>query len=129
MWTQENRVWYDRNGLRYPSVLTDAEWAVIAPMIPPGKSSGDKRTVYLREVLNGLLYVLSTGCRWRAIPNDLPPRSTVHRYFDLCAWDGSITLTHHALYVLCREQLEREASPTAAIIDSQSVTSAKTGVL
>ena len=127
MWTQENRARYDRNGLRYPSDLTDVEWAVIAPLIPPGKRGGDKRTVNLREVLNGLLYVLSTGCQWRAIPKDLPPRSTVHGYFDLWTWDGTITLIHQALYVLCRERVEREASPTAAIIDSQSVRSAEKG--
>ena len=127
MWTQENRGRYDRSGLRYPSDLTDAEWLVIAPLIPPGKRGGDKRTVKLREVLNGLLYVLSTGCQWRAIPKDLPPRSTVHGYFDLWTWEGTIALIHHALYVLCRERAEREASPTAAIIDSQSVKSAEKG--
>lgn len=127
MWTQENRARYDRDELRYPSDLTDAEWAIIAPLIPPGKRGGDKRTVNLREVLNGLLYVLSTGCQWRAIPKDLPPRSTVHGYFDLWTWDGTIPLIHHALYVLCRERVEREASPTAAIIDSQSVKSAEKG--
>ena len=81
----------------------------------------------MREVVNGLMYVLSTGCQWRAIPKDLPPRSTVHGYFDLWTWDGTITLIHHALYVLCRERVEREASPTAAIIDSQSVKSAEKG--
>ena len=127
MWTQENRARYDRNGLRYPSDLTDAEWAVIVPLIPPGKRGGDKRTVVMREVVNGLMYVLSTGCQWRAIPKDLPPRSTVHGYFDLWAWDGTMTLIHQALYVLCRERVEREASPTAAIIDSQSVKSAEKG--
>ena len=127
MWTQENRARYDRNGLRYPSDLTDAEWAVIAPLIPPGKRGGDKRTVVTREVVDGLMYVLSTGCQWRAIPKDLPPRSTVHGYFDLWTWDGTITFLHHALYVQCRERVEREASPTAAIIDSQSVKSAEKG--
>ena len=84
MWTQDNRARYDRNGLRYPSDLTDAEWAVIAPLIPPGKRGGDKRTVVMREVVNGLMYVLSTGCQWRAIPKDLPPRSTVNWDWD---WD------------------------------------------
>jgi transposase len=127
MWTQENRGRYDRSGLRYPSDVTDAEWAVIAPLIPPGKRGGDKRTVNLREVVNGLLYVLSTGCQWRAIPKDLPPRSTVHGYFDLWTWDGTLEGIHHELYVLCRERAEREASPTAAIIDSQSVKSAEKG--
>ena len=80
MWTTENRAKYDRSGLRYPSDLTDAEWLLIAPLIPPAKRGGNKRTVDLREVWNGVLYVLSTGCQWRAIPKDLPPRSTVHGY-------------------------------------------------
>ena len=127
MWTQANRTRYDRSDLRYPSDLTDAEWSIVAPLIPPGKRGGDKRTVDLREVVNALLYVLSTGCQWRAIPKDLPPRSTAHGYFDLWTWDGTIQRLHHELYVLCRERVEREASPTAAIIDSQSVKSAEKG--
>src|SRR4051794_15754401 len=88
---------------------------------------GNKRTVDEREVMNGLMYVLSTGCQWRAMPKDLPPRSTVNFYF--CRWqhDGTLDRLHHALYVLCREQAGREASPTAAIIDSQSVKGAEKG--
>ena len=87
----------------------------------------NKRPVNVREVLNGLLYILSTGCQWAALPKDLPPRSTVNDY--LRRWDADRTLDriHHALYVLCREQAGREASPTAAIIDSQSVKSAEKG--
>jgi len=71
--------------------------------------------------------VLSTGCQWRAIPKDLPPRSTVHDFFDLWEWDGTLDRIHDALYVKCREQAGRDASPTAAIIDSQSVKSAEKG--
>jgi transposase len=127
MWTVENRARYDRDRLRYPSDLTDEEWALIEPLIPPGKRGGGKRTVDLREVVNGLMYVLSTGCQWRAIPKDLPPRSTVYDYFDLWAWDRTLERIHHALYVACRERAEREASPSAAIIDSQSVKSAEKG--
>jgi transposase len=127
MWTNENRSLYDRSKLRYPSDLTDEEWALIEPLIPPAKRGGGKRTVNLREVVNGLMYVLSTGCQWRAIPKDLPPRSTVHGYFDLWSWDGTLDRIHHALYVKCREKAGREASPTAAIIDSQSVKSAEKG--
>ncbi len=127
MWTAENRARYDRSKLRYPSDLTDDEWALAKPEIPRAKRGGNKRTVDLREVLNGLMYVLSTGCQWRAIPKDLPPRSTVNFYF--CRWqhDGTLDRLHHALYVRCREQADREASPTAAIIDSQSVKSAEKG--
>ena len=127
MWTNENRVRYDRGGLRYPSDLTDAEWAHVEPLIPPARRGGAKRTVNLREVVNGLMYVLSTGCQWRAIPKDLPPRSTVYDYFDLWGWDGTLDRIHEALYVKCRETAAREAGPTAAIIDSQSVKSAEKG--
>jgi transposase len=75
------------------------------------------------------MYILSTGCQWRAIPKDLPPRSTLYDYFDLWSWDGTLDRIHHALYVECRERAEREASPTAAIVDSQSVKSAEKGGL
>jgi transposase len=78
-------------------------------------------------VVNGLMYVLSSGCQWRAMPTDLPPRSTVNGYFSLWDYDGTLDRIHHALYVRCRDQAEREASPTAAIIDSQSVKSAEKG--
>lgn len=127
MWTNDNRARHDRSRLRYPSDLTDAEWSLVEPLIPSAKRGGNKRTVNLREVVNGLMYILSTGCQWRAIPKDLPPRSTVHDYFDLWAWDGTLDRIHHSLYVACREQASREASPTAAIIDSQSVKSAEKG--
>jgi len=97
MWTNENRARYDRSKLRYPSDLTDEEWALIAPVIPRAKRGGNKRTVDVREVVNGLMYVLSTGCQWRAMPKDLPPRSTVNHYF--CRWDhdGTLGRLHHAL--------------------------------
>jgi transposase len=81
MWTVKNRGRYDRGKLRYPSDLTDAEWELVEPLIPPGKRGGGKRTVVMREVVNGLMYVLSTGCQWRAIPKDLPPKSTLSRLF------------------------------------------------
>lgn len=81
----------------------------------------------MREVVNGLMYVLSTGCQWRAIPKDLPPKSTIYEYFDLWTYDGTLERIHHVLYEQCREQARREASPTAAIIDSQSVKSAEKG--
>jgi transposase len=73
MWTVEHRRAADRRGLRYPSDLTDTEWALIAPLIPPAKHGGRKRSVDVREVLNGIFYVLSTGCQWNALPKDLPP--------------------------------------------------------
>ena len=127
MGTVENRARYDRGKLRYPTDLTDAEWKLAKAEIPRARRGGNKRTVDVREVMNGLMYVLGTGCQWRAIPKDLPPRSTVSHYF--CRWqdDGTLDRLHHALYVLCRAQAEREASPTAAMIDSQSVKSAEKG--
>jgi transposase len=127
MWTNENRARYDRSKLRYPSDLTDEEWALVAPLIPPPKPGGNKRTRDMREVVNGLMDVLSTGCQWRAIPKDLPPRSTVYGYFDRWDHDGTVQRLHYALFVQCREQAGREASPTAAIIDSQSVKGAEKG--
>jgi transposase len=101
----------------------------VAPLIPPARRGGNKRHVNEREIVNGLMYVLSTGCQWRAIPKDLPPRSTVHDYLDLWNWDGTLDRIHEALYAKCREAASREASPTAAIIDSQSVKSAEKGAL
>src|SRR6478752_4793047 len=127
MWTNKNRARYDRSKLRYPSDLTDAEWGLVEPLIPPGKTGGGKRTVNIREVVNGLMYILSTGCQWRAIPKDLPPKSSVYDYFDLWTYDGTLERIHHALYEQCRDREQRQASPTAAIIDSQSVKSAEKG--
>ncbi len=127
MWTTQNRGRYDRSKLRYPSDLTDAEWALVEPLIPPAKRGGNKRTVNVREIVNGLMYVLGTGCQWAALPKDLPPRSTVNRYFVRWKDDRTLARLHHALYVACREQAGREASPTVGIIDSQSVRSAEKG--
>jgi transposase len=127
MWTTENRPRYDRDRLRYPSDLTDAEWSLVAPLIPPAKRGGRKRDVDIRQVVNGLMYVLSTGCQWRYLPKDLPPKSTVHGYFTRWNHDGTLGRIHHALYVQCRELMGREASPTACVIDSQSVKSAEKG--
>jgi len=127
MWTVENRRRYDRSGLRYESDLTDEEWAKIAPLIPPAKPGGNKRSVKPREAANGLMYILSTGCQWRAIPKDLAARRTIYDYFDRWSWDGTLERIHHALYVKCREQVSREASPTAGIIDAKSVKSTEKG--
>ena len=99
------------------------------PLIPPAKRGGNRRHVVVREVVNGLMYILSTGCQWRAIPTDLPPRSTLYDYFDLWSWGGTLDRIHDALYAQCREAASREANPTAAIIDSQSVKSEKKGQL
>ena len=127
MWTTENRPRYNRDKLRYPSDLTDEEWALVEPLIPPAKHGGRRRWVVVREVMNGVMYVLSTGCQWRYLPKDLPPKSTVHDYLTRWNYDGTIERVHHALYVQCREAAGRQASPTACVIDSQSVKSAEKG--
>src|SRR5580658_4477568 len=127
VWTQKNRPRYDRDHLRYPSDLTDEEWAVVAPLIPPPRPGGGKRRTDMRAVVNGLMYILSTGCQWRYLPKDFPPHSTVYNFFVWWQCDRVLDRIHHALYVECRERAERQASPTAAIIDSQSVKSAEKG--
>jgi transposase len=129
MWKPEHRTACDRRGLRYPSDLTDAEWALVGPMIPPARRGGRPRNVNVREVVNAIFYVLSTGCQWQALPKDLPPKSTAHHYFMLWDWDGTLERIHHALYVAVREREGREASPTAAVIDSQSAKAAQKGAL
>jgi transposase len=129
MWTPEHRSAADRRGLRYPSDLTDAEWALVEPAIPPAKHGGRRREVNVREVLNAVFYVLSTGCQWNALPKDLPPKSTAHCYFMLWDWDGTLERLHHMLYVATPQHEGREASPTVAIIDSQSAKAAQKGGL
>jgi transposase len=129
MWKPEHRRAAARVGLRYPSDLTDAEWTLIGPMIPPAKRGGRRRGIDVREVMNAIFYVLSTGCQWMALPKDLPPKSTAHYYFMLWNWDGTLERIHHALYVATSEQAGHEASPTAAIIDSQSAKAAPKGGL
>src|ERR1700728_4533286 len=95
--------------------------------MPPAKRGGNKLTVVEREIVDGLMYILSTGCQWDALPKDLPPRSKANDYFRRWDYDGTLDRMHHALYVKCREMAVREASPTAAIIDSQSIKSAEKG--
>ena len=127
MWTADHRRAADRRGLRYPSDLKDAEWALVAPLIPPAKHGGRKRTVDVREALNAIFYVLSTGCPWNALPSDLPPKNTVYDYLDLWEWDGTLERIDHELYVAVREHGGRQANPSVAIIDSQSAKAAQKG--
>jgi transposase len=127
MWTKENRARYNRDQLRYPSDVTEEEWGQIAALIPPARRGGRQRTVNIREVVNGLLYVVSSGCQWRAMPTDLPPRSTIFDYLERWQADGTLRQIHDTLYVRCREQAERHVSPSAGIIDSQRVKSSEKG--
>src|SRR5271154_3298244 len=129
MWTQEHRKAVRRKGLRYDSDMTDEEWALAAPLIPPAKRGGRKREANVREILNAIFYVLWTGCQWKALPKDLPPKSTVHDYLMLWDWDGTLERIHHTLYVAVREKQGREASLTVAIIDSQTAKGAQKGGL
>src|SRR5258706_4326034 len=98
MWTSKNRARYDRSKLRYPSDLTDDEWGLVEPLIPPGKTGGGKRTGIMREGGNGLMYILSTRRQWRAIPKELPPKNSVYHYLDLWGHDGTIERIHQAAY-------------------------------
>jgi transposase len=97
MWTAENRARYDRSKLRYPSDLTDDEWVLVKPLIPPAKHGGRKREVDERQLVNGIMYVLSTGCQWRYVPKNLPPKSTLHDYLDRWNYDGTLEKIHHAV--------------------------------
>jgi transposase len=127
MWTKESRELHKPRPGRYPSDLTDAEWAIIEPMIPPPRRGGRHRETDMREAMNAIRYVLRTGCQWRELPKDFPPRSTVYNYFWEWSRYGVLDRIHHALLVMCREAEGREASPTAAIIDTQSVKATEKG--
>lgn len=129
MWSDESRGKYERKGLRYPSDLTDEEWALVEPHLPPPRQRSRFPSPDRRAVLNAILYVLSTGCQWRALPKDFPPKSTVHDYFVDWHIDGTLTRLHHALYCELREGTGKSATPTTSIVDSQSVKAAEKGGL
>lgn len=111
----------------YPSDLADAEWALVAPLIRPAKHGGRPRRFDVREVLNAVLYVLSTGSQWQALPKDQPPKSTVWDHFSRWEWEGTIERIRYVLYVAVREPAGREASRTMAIIDSHTAKAAQKG--
>jgi len=128
MWTQQHRETYKRIGGRYPSDLTDDEWARLAPLIPPAKPGGRPRETDMREAMNAIFYLLRTGCPWRYLPREgFPPRSTVYNIFRNFQRDGVWDTIWECLHMELREDMAREASPTAAIIDSQSLKSAEKG--
>src|SRR3979411_3465460 len=127
MWTPEHRRVHARKGLRYPSDLTDAEWALVEPLLPPARRGGRPREVNMREVLNAVFYLLSTGCQWDALPKDLPPKTTVYDYFSLWRSDRTLLRLHQALYAHVGQSSRLKASPTVAILDSQRAKAAQKG--
>ncbi len=126
-WTEITRPHYERSGGRYASDATDAEWALIAPFMPPEKKFGRPRTTELRDVFDAILYMAATGRQWRMLPNDFPPVSTVRRYFYDWRDNGLPRTINHHLVMAAREAVGREASPTAGVIDSQSVKTTESG--
>ena len=126
-WTETTRRHYRRAGLRYASDTTDAEWATVEALLPPARRLGRPRTSDLRLIVNAILYILATGCQWRALPTDFPPRSTVQGYFYRWRDDGTWRWLNARLVSRARQMLGRNVAPSAAIIDSQSAPTTESG--
>jgi transposase len=127
MWTPTTRVQHSRAGLRYGSDVTDAEWAILEPMLPGELGCGRKREWSMREIVNAIFYVLRGGIGWRLLPDSFPPWQTVYGWFARFRDDGTWESVNHRLVMLDRERVGRDASPTAAVIDSQSVKTTESG--
>jgi putative transposase len=127
MWTPTTRQYYSRPVVRYQTDLTEAEWRVIEPYLPPPKNTGRPRAWPMREIVNAIFYVLRGGIAWRLLPSDLPPWGTTYRWFAIWRDNGLFERINHALVMADRERVGREASPTAAILDSQSVKTTEAG--
>jgi transposase len=126
-WTEITRLKYRRDGLRYASDTTDEEWALIEPHLPPSGTRGRTRKTRLRDVINAIYYIVESGCQWRLLPKDFPPYSTVQRYFYDWRNTGLWQTINHVLLMDVREAAGREASPTAGVIDTQSVKTTEAG--
>ena len=130
MWTDEHRTRYRRESGRFPSDLTDGEWARLKPLIPDASPGGRPRKTDMRSAMNAILYLLRTGCPWRYLPRDgFPPRSTVYNIFRKFQKDGAWGHIWAHLHADLREKLGRSASPTAGVLDSQSLKSAEKGAV
>ena len=127
MWTPDTRLEHDRDDLRYASDLTDAEWAVLEPLFPPPAKTGRKRGWPMREVVNAIFFVLRGGCAWRMLPEHFPPHQTTYAWFARFRDDATWRSVSHHLLVQDRERIGREASPSAAVMDSQSVKTTEAG--
>jgi transposase len=127
MWTPTTRKQHIRNTNRYQTDMTDEEWRVIEPHLPAAKGTGRPRAWPMREIINGIFYVMRAGCPWRLLPGDLPPWSTIYRWFATFRDEGRFEKINHAMVMLDRERVGRQASPTGAIIDSQSIKTTEAG--
>jgi putative transposase len=127
MWTPTTRRQHSRDHLRYGSDLTDQEWENLAPFMPPAAKTGRPRSWAMREIMNAIFYVLRAGCAWSLIPKDFPPRSTVYGWFLRFRRQGLFETINHHLVMMDRERAGREPSPSAAVIDSQSVKTVEAG--
>ena len=126
-WTKATRNQYRRAGLRYASDQTDVEWAVVERFMPAPSRRGRPRETALRAVMDAILYMAATGCQWRQLPKDFPPYSTVQGYFYSWSRSGLPASINHELVMAAREKVGREASPSAGVIDSQSVKTTESG--
>ncbi|WP_458136637.1 IS5 family transposase [Komagataeibacter sp. NFXK3] len=126
-WTEITRAQYRRDDLKYASDLCDAEWALIAPLMPEKKRLGRPRRTDLRRVMEAILYIATTGCQWRQLPRHFPAFTTVQGYFYRWIREGRWEAMNHILVILSREQDGRDATPSVGIIDSQSVKTAENG--
>ena len=126
-WTGITRAKYRRDGLRYASDTSDQEWAVIESHLPPPAGRGRTRETNLRDAVDAIYYIAQSGCQWRMLPKDFPPYSTVQRYFYDWRNRGIWQTINHVLLMEVREAAGREASPTAGVIDSQSVKTTESG--
>ena len=111
----------------YPTDLSDAQWAIVSPLIPPAKPGGRPRTSDMRAVFNAILYTLRAGCQWRLLPSDFPAVATVYGYFQAWQRDGTWAAIHDQLRGDLRERLGRTREPRAAIVDSQTVKTTERG--